>query len=281
MFVSVLYFKFLINKRKTFNGIWFFMEIYLFSRKTNLIFNCKSRLKNRTDKLMLTFISFVASFKTLFTIPSSSFLLGFFSIFRYKLIWNQEETAWPGDLFNPALTPTLILIMNQLTHQSVTPRTDITCNSTRSAAAALYLLSEQHRRVAVFAVGLWAQCGQPQQKEDEGGAPHHQLPVCLRLQESFVASQELNKSRSSSRVDICSPQHFVRGLQSVIKCVHRHRLTWAQMMNEIESAKRKMVETMTSTERCGPRLCKEQETKWCTIGNEDQSVPSSGKTMKS
>lgn len=40
---------------------------------------------------LLTFISFVASFKTLFTILSSSFLLGFFSILRYKLICNQEE----------------------------------------------------------------------------------------------------------------------------------------------------------------------------------------------
>lgn len=30
------------------------------------------------------------------------------------------------------------------------------------------------------------------------------------------------------------------------------------MMNEMESASRKMVETMTSTERCGPRLCKEE-----------------------
>lgn len=35
-------------------------------------------------------------------------------------------------------------------------------------------------------------------------------------------------------------------------------LTWAQMMNEKESASRKMVETMTSTERCGPRLCNKQ-----------------------
>lgn len=30
------------------------------------------------------------------------------------------------------------------------------------------------------------------------------------------------------------------------------------MMNEMESAKRKIVETMTSTERCGPRLCEAQ-----------------------
>lgn len=30
------------------------------------------------------------------------------------------------------------------------------------------------------------------------------------------------------------------------------------MMNEMESASRKIVETMTSTERCGPRLCKEE-----------------------
>lgn len=40
---------------------------------------------------MLTFISFVASFKTLFTMLSASFLLGFFSIFKYKLICNQEQ----------------------------------------------------------------------------------------------------------------------------------------------------------------------------------------------
>lgn len=38
------------------------------------------------------------------------------------------------------------------------------------------------------------------------------------------------------------------------------KLTWAQMMNEMESAKRKIVETMTSTERCGPRLCNEGAT---------------------
>lgn len=31
-------------------------------------------------------------------------------------------------------------------------------------------------------------------------------------------------------------------------------------MNEMESANRKMVETMTSTERCGPRLCKKEQT---------------------
>lgn len=42
-------------------------------------------------QIPLTFISFVANFKTLFTILSSSFLLGFFSILRYKLICDQEQ----------------------------------------------------------------------------------------------------------------------------------------------------------------------------------------------
>lgn len=42
-------------------------------------------------RIPLTFISFVANFKTLFTILSSSFLLGFFSILRYKLICDQEQ----------------------------------------------------------------------------------------------------------------------------------------------------------------------------------------------
>lgn len=36
------------------------------------------------------------------------------------------------------------------------------------------------------------------------------------------------------------------------------------MMNEMESAKRKIVETMTSTERWGPRLCIKQDTKSST-----------------
>lgn len=40
---------------------------------------------------MLTFISFVASFNTLFTILSASFLLGFFSILRYKLICKDNK----------------------------------------------------------------------------------------------------------------------------------------------------------------------------------------------
>lgn len=40
--------------------------------------------------LILTFSNLVASFKTLFTSVSSSFLLGFFSIFKYKFIWLKK-----------------------------------------------------------------------------------------------------------------------------------------------------------------------------------------------
>ena len=38
-------------------------------------------------------------------------------------------------------------------------------------------------------------------------------------------------------------------------------LTWAQMMKQMERARRKMVDTMTSTERWGPLLCVKKQTK--------------------
>lgn len=38
-------------------------------------------------------------------------------------------------------------------------------------------------------------------------------------------------------------------------------LTWAQIMTETESANRNTVDTMTSTDRCGPRLCRTNELK--------------------
>lgn len=41
--------------------------------------------------MQLTFINFVANFRTLLTTLSSSFLLGFFSILRYTFICNQRE----------------------------------------------------------------------------------------------------------------------------------------------------------------------------------------------
>lgn len=56
-----------------------------------------------------------------------------------------------------------------------------------------YLLRQQHRRVAVLAVGLGAQRGQSQQKEEERGGPNHQLPVDQRVQEGFVAVQQLRR----------------------------------------------------------------------------------------
>ena len=60
-----------------------------------------------------------------------------------------------------------------------------------------HLLGEQHRGVAVFAVGLGAQRGQTQQEQEEGGAPQHQLPVGQRVQECVVTVQELREGRQT------------------------------------------------------------------------------------
>lgn len=71
-----------------------------------------------------------------------------------------------------------------------------TCSGSSESGSELggsYLLRQQHRRVAVLAVGLGAQRRQSQQKEEERGGPNHQLPVYQRVQEGFVAVQQLRR----------------------------------------------------------------------------------------
>lgn len=77
--------------------------------------------------MLLTFINFVANFRTLFTTLSSSFLWGFFSILRYTFICNHKKFE----------------ICSQRSEN---------CSKLRVS----YLLCEQHRGVAVLAVGLGA-----------------------------------------------------------------------------------------------------------------------------
>lgn len=71
-----------------------------------------------------------------------------------------------------------------------------------SGSSVFYLLSEQHWRVAVLAVSLWAERRQPQQEEDEGWGPHHQLPVYKRLQKCFVAVQKLRGKKAKAALFI-------------------------------------------------------------------------------
>lgn len=122
----------------------------------------------------LTFISLVANFKTLLTILRESFLFGFFSIFRYKLICDREPLLYITAKDNPFIPELKTLWASWWSN-------------------VFYLLSEQHWGVAVLAVRLRAERRQPQQEEDEGRGPHHQLPVCRRLQKCFVAVQELSR----------------------------------------------------------------------------------------
>lgn len=116
-----------------------------------------------------TLSSLVASFNTLLTSVSSSFLLGFFSIFRYKLIcWrHQDKCDWVK------VTRRLFLM----------------------ACSACYLFCQQDGGVAVLLAGLWAQSDEPEQEQRQTGAPDHQLPVIVVLQERFMDVEKLDRSQ--------------------------------------------------------------------------------------
>lgn len=57
----------------------------------------------------------------------------------------------------------------------------------------VYLFSEQYGRVAVLLAGLWAQSDEPEQEQRQTGAPDHQLPVIVILQECLVDVEQLKE----------------------------------------------------------------------------------------
>lgn len=62
----------------------------------------------------------------------------------------------------------------------------------------VYLFSEQYGGVAVLLAGLWAQSDEPEQEQRQTGAPDHQLPVVVTLQERFVDVQQLEGKKTQS-----------------------------------------------------------------------------------
>ncbi len=59
----------------------------------------------------------------------------------------------------------------------------------------MYLFSEQYGGVAVLLAGLGAQSDEPEQEQGQTGAPDHQLPVIVTLQEGFMDVQQLQEDR--------------------------------------------------------------------------------------
>lgn len=118
--------------------------------------------------------SLVASFKTLLTSVSSSFLLGFFSIFRYRLICQSRVQGH-------------IACCDWLIH------CDRCCSR---------LFRQQDGGVAVLLAGLGAQSDEPEQEQGQTGAPDHQLPVVVTLQEGLVDVQQLEEEEQVSCVSI-------------------------------------------------------------------------------
>lgn len=58
---------------------------------------------------------------------------------------------------------------------------------------ALYLFSEQDGGVAVLLAGFGAQSDKPEQEQRQTGAPDHQLPVIVILQERFMDVEKLEE----------------------------------------------------------------------------------------
>lgn len=57
----------------------------------------------------------------------------------------------------------------------------------------VYLFSEQYGGVAVLLAGLGAKSDEPEQEQRQTGAPDHQLPVIVTLQERFMDVQQLEE----------------------------------------------------------------------------------------
>lgn len=114
----------------------------------------------------------MASFKTLLTRVSSSFLLGFFSIFRYRLICERSESG--------------------VSARGGGPASERTGGRDRGFR---HLFREQDGGVAVLFAGLGAQRDEPEQEEGQAGAPDEQLPVVVTVEEGLVDVQQLRRER--------------------------------------------------------------------------------------
>lgn len=62
-----------------------------------------------------------------------------------------------------------------------------------------HLFGEQYGGVAVLLAGLRAQSDEPEQEQRQTGAPDHQLPVIVTLQERFVDVQQLEGETGERR----------------------------------------------------------------------------------
>ena len=69
------------------------------------------------------------------------------------------------------------------------------CVCVFSVCVCWYLFSEQDGGVAVLLAGLRAQRDEPEQEQRQTGAPDHQLPVIVTLQERPVDVEQLDGER--------------------------------------------------------------------------------------
>lgn len=67
------------------------------------------------------------------------------------------------------------------------------CYMLKYVCMCVHLFCQQDGSVAVLLTGLGAQSDEPEQEQRQTGAPDHQLPVIVTLQERFMDVQQLDK----------------------------------------------------------------------------------------
>lgn len=90
-----------------------------------------------------------------------------------------------------------------------------TCVNRSDWLLSSHLFCQQDGGVAVLLAGLGAQSDEPEQEQGQTGAPDHQLPVVVTLQEGLVDVQQLEEEMQVSRVSICV-LNMQRGLLQVL-----------------------------------------------------------------
>lgn len=84
----------------------------------------------------------------------------------------------------------------------------------------VYLFSEQYGGVAVLLAGLWAQSDKPEQEQSQTGAPDHQLPVIVTLEEGLVNVEQLEVRQNTNNIDTISLLNLMTKYLYILKQMH-------------------------------------------------------------
>lgn len=207
----------------------------------------------------LTFSNFVANFRTLLTMLRSSFFSGFFSIFRYKFIWRRKKVRTK----QREIQFDLMIYLSLTSLQSFTMaviRQDCWCvalcvcqDFSIRMCVCVCTCSVSRTEALLYFWLVSAPSVASRSRKMRRAAPHTSSSQLLSQSRNvwWLFSTYNHKTHATYGLVLITTLRNHGGLYADKCC-----LTCAQMVNAMDRARRKMEETMTSTERWGPRLCK-------------------------